>query len=581
MIRKITLTLESPFMLGGSEAVDAGLDAKTMMTADDRAMMAGTALKGLIKDAAVRLKEAGYSGPNITALFGEKSAKGSKNEPRRGRLHFSDLIATDVFDRTVTTRIGINPETGSAKEGALLVAELAAPPRTHVELNGLMHYTGVLDENWIKDALACIEYVGQWRHIGFGKLVKADLLDPDPIPLAEYTPPRAEESSYLLVAFDGPFVVSSQRPDGNSYAGDIIIPGGALKGAIADLCVETIGEELSALTFDHGFPVLADAAGDPCGGRTAALPASAVILRDGTKQYARNAMRLPLGPLALSSNAEAMSAAFAIDWKPEDSAWVDERLTRKPIYPERQQRTRASIDGNTGTAKDGNLFSQEAVCPWLEGDSSKRVYWAFRIGGSESDRAKLAQAIGDKYFLLGKLKTGMRAVAWRNGATVVPEVSETDGHITAVITLETPALMTPISDIEQNKGDVRACYQNFFKHLANYINLEDFYATQRQIVGYQAIRYQVSDRRFEPWVLTEAGSTFRVSAPKEKENEFKALLAEWQQSGLPPAQAVPAGTKAWQASPFPRENGYGAVTVTESKASGTDLTYPQSAWWRL
>lgn len=577
MIWSLSLSLRSPFVIGGEETADSRIDARTLMDEGGRAILPGTAVKGLLRDALKSLTEAGYSGPSADDLFGVPSPAGSSDTPHRANLHFGDLIAAQSYEATVISRIRIDGISQTVAEGALFMAELAAPPGTVVTLTGLIHFHGMDDQaelvrQAICDACTCLDSIGQWRHIGFGQVVDWALNDCESLPSGapiiggEEEFDTTDSDVYALVEFTGPFLVAANKLDSNAFSGSVIIPGGVLKGALADEIGSdvSISNALSSLTFNHGFPVHFDES------RSAELvpprvfPRSLAFVKIAEKQLLTDLMRVPRDHELAGQNGAIAAISFRPDWKEAEENFARSAIGGNAPNPARQRRTRAQIDEKTGNAVDRMLFSQEAVCPWTDESIPRPLVWAFRVSGSDTDLQLLCERLGRRAFTIGKLKTIAHIAGWQLIPLPQWPCQEADNRITAVITLTSDALISPFAKILKFDGNIADVYAAYFGQFGCDIQIDNFFASQRFVTGYQAVRFPVDTKHYCPWVVTEAGSTFLLSAPSDGVSKFKELLAEWSRFGLAPDYES-RGNPAWQEVPFPRENGYGAVIVSRPK----------------
>ncbi len=582
-IATLTLTLRSPFLIGGEERQSSAIDAVTMRDANgERAIVPGSVIKGVLRDALLGLAALGHKGVGDRAncWFGAGSDAEGGNEPRRGGLAFGDLISTDPIptDPSFYARVAIESDTGSAQEGALQFIDLPWPVGTPVRFSGAIHgERALLDDDaiaLIKQALDAVPAIGSMRGIGFGRWSGFEI---EPVAPPEPLPPvnlDTGQDLLLRVRFDGPFVVASERPDDNSFAGSEVVPGAALKGAIADRIKQDAAAlaRLSRITIRHGYPVACAA---PAGaGTPAVLPASLAMVPGARKRgvAAQPGETLPPAIIDMMPHAddvlidrgggEIVPLHFATDWKPGDADAVFAAMAKangwQTPVPRRDQRTRAAIDGARGTARAGQLFAIEAVAPVdVEGNA---LDWEFRLCGNPADLRALAADLGALSLTLGKLKTGARVVhADVADAPPAPLVTTREDRAVATICLSTPAILTRLARIEEAGGDIADAYAGYFADQLPGLRLDRFFASQRLRTGYQALRFKSSNERFEPWVATEPGAIFQVSVPSDQRSELEALVQDWARHGLPPDGET--GDNAWETVPLARENGFGAIAT--------------------
>ena len=97
--------------------------------------------------------------------------------------------------------------------------------------------------------------------------------------------------------------------------------------------------------------------------------------------------------------------------------------------------------------------------------------------------------------------------------------------------------------------------------------LESFFASQRYAGGYLARRRRAYGKeRYHPFLVTEAGSIFRLSGVT---GDRLALVAELCSRGLP-AATVGGQEATWENCPYLRENGYGHISANHL-GGGTKL----------
>lgn len=580
MIARLTLTLRSPFLIGGEQELSAGLDAVLLRNALGKPIIPGTAIKGLLRDALMSLSQLGHPLATvaiITRWFGQSSIK--DNEPSPGTLFVGDLAAANEGEAKggQYSRVAINEDTGSALDGALQVIELPWPVGAEVRFSGDIYSAGGrLDDDEAKLlnlALEAILALGSMRGMGFGRITSRTLEWKDEATETNAVTAMQEGSDLLLlVRFGGPFVVASERPDHNSFVGSDLVPGGALKGAIA----ERIGDDpaanavLSAVTVHHGYPVpetqlskAEDFAPRPI--------ARSIAILQGTKTDVPPMIDLidhATVPLLYGKAMQGFAPlALAPDWKSSAAEAVETALAEKNDFlnaldarPRRERRTRAAIDSKTGTALERQLFSHDAVSPVadkIQAGATKpdELVWAFRITGTPGELEAFNQLVAGLRFSLGKLDT---AAMISERCWVPPRALRNIGN-KVVITLATPAILNTFAQLTAADGSIAEAYQAHFTSIDPGLTVDRFFASQKLITGYQAIRFRSNQDCFEPWVRTEVGSTFLLTLDpaRSKAGSLKALVEGWVRHGLPAAGAV----DAWRSHPYPRENGYGQIVV--------------------
>lgn len=583
-IATVTLKLRSPFLIGGEERQSSAIDAITMRDAGgNHAIVPGSVVKGVLRDALGGLAALGHPGVGDlpSRWLGTGSDMAGGNRPERGRLAFGDLVSTEAIptDPAFYARVAIDSTTGSAQEGALQLIDLPWPVGKVVTFTGAVHgERALLDDAAIalmKQAFLAIPAIGSMRGIGFGRLVCFDIERhagaPETLPVVA---PVEGQELLLRLRFDGPFVIASERPDDNSFSGSEVVPGAALKGAIADRMDGNAAALalLSAITIHHGYPVRREA---PAGGGAAmVLPASLAMVPgakkrgiaarpgDVTPPVIVDMMAYPDDVLIDRGSGETVALQFATDWKPGDADAVFAAIAKangwQTLVPRRDQRTRAAIHGARGTARAGQLFAIEAVAPVDTGGDA--LDWEFRLCGEPAHLRSLVADLGVLSLTMGKLKTGARVVA----VTIAdprpaPPVTISHDRAVATICLTTAAILTRLARIDAAGGDIAAAYAGYFADQQPAVRLDRFFACQHLLTGYQAMRFRSSDSRFEPWVATGPGAIFRVSVPLHQRSVLEALVLDWSRHGLPPDGET--GDNPWETIPMARENGFGAIAT--------------------
>lgn len=624
----LSLTLRSPFLIRATRTDSIVLDAAQLRRSDSdrRPVLPGSLVRGLLRDALWTLLTKGVrlglpatapddlhdlvgtllgvpsdrrprdifaekaSGPGHgtrTIVRSDSAAWRVDNEPdRRTLLKIDDLIAAQVpADEGRLTRIQVDPDLGAVQEGHLQVVELPFPLGTEVTFTGTvtLYATARTDaatvETLLTRALPLIRAVGGFKSAGFGEVVRADLRSngsetatapalPGGARLPAGLDSDADTVLELVYALDRPFVVNSRQRGGNAFEGDPIIPGAVVKGALAnrlqDLGASTaeLRQLLAAVGFGHAVPVPADQthAGAP---RPRTIPLSLVRI-DGR-----------LHDLLADPDALADPAAvpiFQVDWKDGPRAEANRRFGQPDPPPQTEARTRTAICYEHGAAKwdsateTGQLFTEIAVVP----DAHR---WVGRLAvPAGTDRAGLAQllaCLADGVPRIGKTEAIVSLATPPHVLPpdpVAPTRRLSDGRPAWAVVLQTDALINDLDALRASDGDVAADYTRYWADQG--FDLIDWYAAQRLYGGYLALRYPQRPDRYEPYLVTEAGSAFLLAARPDSADP-EARLRRFCRFGLP--LAAPFAQADWQTCPFLPENGFGAVRV------GTDPTADPTA----
>lgn len=583
---KLAVSATGPILTTGLEARTWGVDNTSLRTPDGtRAILPGTLLHGNVVHVLEAMREAmQFAG---SALLGEldsvlgwlgrgtqdardDQAVGADLTPKRRSIRFGDLELEQGKSGATINRIMIDERTGSVRRGMLQT--LDSPLGVGEEgvfsgplLMGLSDTDAMIAERWIRNALGLVPALGAIKGAGFGRCVFNLERAPLSVLVAAKTAPALPASAtegrvrYQLT-FDGPFLVASEAISGNIFRGATVVPGAAVKGALADMLERRgikahVDAALDSMIFRHARPAKSG------GMRPRAIPLSIYAVQPfDNKLY---------DALARSPEEQSRAVAFQPDWKPGSGEEAKARKmyghTFEPAYT---VRTRTAISA-TGAAQTSQLFTHVAVKP--EGYT-----WIGEIERGAADQGQFEQILAilrDGLDGIGKTKAAA-TVELRDAAPRKAEAIErgTDGTETWRIVLETDALMHGPDDVHVHAevADLRERlhlhYRDYFAHAVtvsssrtvtpNQITLTAF-ASQRWVGGYQARRFPHHHDRYYPQLLTEAGSVFLLSLPPGCDVAMRALAA----NGLPLPASVPSAVRQHQRSAFNPENGYGEVTI--------------------
>lgn len=565
----VMLTLRSPFLMRALHGARFGVGAAQLRDEDGTPIMPADQLRGVFRHA-LRELCAATGGRAIDAallrrLFGAKSREhdetGEHDRPDRALLIFSDLRAASLTGGSSgeVTRIAIDDETGAARTGHILVSELVAPMGTEVAFAGTI--VGLLADGEVetvaaalRKALPLITAIGAAKSAGFGEV----LAESSRIAIAADRPLTLPAGGAVAPArfafrltFDRPILVDAWQADPNMSVGAAIVPGAALKGALARKLM-LVGEDpengpysaaLAALVVSHAFPETAD-------GRIAGLPLplSLVAGKGGDGVVIGDALGLPPGRGAMIAGR---AATFQPDWKPAWFAAAREALGHPP-FDEPANLARAHVEiGDDRVAVDGALFTLVARSTRLGG---RPRGWCMTLDFTGIDDAA-ARAV-----LLGLFRDGLDAIGRTGASATVADLpgGETPaiepladcGNRFAVV-LRTPAVLTDAAP----GTPAQAAYETYWRQTLPAARLVDFFAAQRLAGGYLAMRRRAyGPQRYQPFVLTEPGSVFLL------EGEIAGDLARLARTGLP---VPPLGGRPvdWRTCPFMPENGFGAIDV--------------------
>jgi RAMP superfamily len=600
--------VRSPFIFAGLDPCAVGVDTSALRNEDKLPVLPGDHLKGLLRQALetielvekehrvspqpVALTSAGLFGPPFDRDADDKRAGADRFAPRRGLLLFGDLTAKEMLlpggqrkdiEKSKTseiTRIEIDDDTGVVARGMLQVIELAAPLAAVAEFTGEALFYGTDEEAKsvaarLGKALRLIPYFGGLRSAGFGEHVAEDsclslAASEDIVPTGTFA--DSGERFTVTGTFDRPFLVAAHRLADNVSEGSEIIPGGAIKGAIAnmlaraDICTEVDaphGEVLSRMRISHAFPL--DKTEQVELGRS--LPLSA-MLDPLTKNYRCAFEGLP----GLIDNR---CADFQPDWKPADLCKFANKVGRPSADLPRLARGHTKIDSETGVATDQALFVEVARGVLLS--PGKRRLFRFTVDFRELERDdKFADAIRD---IKAILSTGVDAVGKTNARFVTREIqkalaqSRTSTKRRWRLLLETPGILADADGEHANSNgtprEIGEQLRDYFETLVPGAKLKGLYTQRRYAGGYPALRRPPGGgvAGYRPFSLFVEGTAFLLEADEANAPSVEAVLAELEQTGLPAKRWNACGVLEpfgdWQVNPYLPENGYGAISVED------------------
>ena len=513
----------------------------------------------------------------LAKLFGGASKSNDAGDPEkydlpdRGLLIAGDLSAQADKDVT-TTRIEIDDETGAVKTGALQVMELAAPFGAEVQFRGefLLQALNGVDppavEKLLSLAINLIPAIGAFKSAGFGEVVAGRVTLKEVARIILATGGTAAERMAYRVTFDRPFLVDAVRETDNLFVGSVVVPGAALKGALAaKLALAGVDPErdpewstaLANLRISHAFPENDD-------GRLSRLPlpASLCVYADRDDLEFADGLHEDVG--AREFGERWLAPLYPVDWKDE---YFDE-LSKRARLPHRaapspQPRTHVRIDPGTFVAADQDLFTTVAQGVY-RGDGKKRA-WRIVVdfdGVTQGRRAQLQALIEDGLYAIGrtgacavfeKINSACDAESWgRIRLAMAPAAAPVSGHDDLyALTLITPALLTD----PKEKAKIEEQYKNQIESQTGG-ELLRCYTSRRLAGGYVAMRRRPYGKTYYPFVLTEPGSVFLVRSNAPEKLEHVARF------GLAPVALKDAKPLDWRNCPYLPENGYGEVAFS-------------------
>jgi hypothetical protein len=419
--------------------------------------------------------------------------------------------------------------------------------------------------------------IGAFRNIGFGQVSEVGVsVRPGRGPAnhnagaAAFVAGGNAGPRGLLLAFTQPLAVGNRRINGNTFESSDVIPGAAIKAALAKSFKERLGrvpEWFDALRISHALP----AAGHK---RPAPLPLSLVAGKDAQNtDCIWDLAHSDAAPLDANHHA----AAFQLDWKPDKFNKADADSKRGWGNTQRYLRVRTAIE--SGRAKDKSLFAYEAVVAAANGDgpNASITQWMATLDlPMQFDNAAHWQEIFTAFTTaplgpIGKTDAFCEAQLLPSTPVVWPSQLPLAGQLEVRLQLITPALLTSTHSVLNNTSSAPAnlqqVYQTAFEQIAeatapgmaNALTLKRFFATQ-QMAGGDYLHKRFNGGAYLPYVLTQPGSVF-VFVVNEHANATE-LLGLWQRHGLPSTADVRQHHGGdWRSNPYLPQNGYGEVVV--------------------
>jgi hypothetical protein len=141
---------------------------------------------------------------------------------------------------------------------------------------------------------------------------------------------------------------------------------------------------------------------------------------------------------------------------------------------------------------------------------------------------------------------------------------------TWTITLQTPALLIDPDKPLHGENELRAEYARVWDELSGgSLSLDSkAYFQSCSLAGGEYFRRRFSKDRdlYKPYLLTDAGSTFRLKPVSGREADAAACIEKWMLKGLPLSTSVcefygipDAPSEMWRHCPYLPENGYGEI----------------------
>ncbi|MEM9733165.1 MAG: RAMP superfamily CRISPR-associated protein [Pseudomonadota bacterium] len=578
----VKLCLKSPFLFQGLTNARLGIDSAYLRDEKDMPLIPDTQIRGVLRHACTTLAKATdgavINHQEIDALFGQSSDAGDPEAgtdmPLRACAIFSDLTASIPPQNGHTTRIEIDDEKGRVKDGALQVIELAYPFGQKVVFEGslIVRHKPGLDadrvEKALNKALALIPCIGSLKSVGFGEVIaEENALEKQPRNTFSLKPtmtdrPFGSDRKLCEMTLDRPLLVNASRIAENVFQSDSIIPGAAIKGALAQRLAFAgmntddggpLATALAALRLSHAFPVAVTSKGiQPL---DHALPASLQVVKsaDGALRF-HDAITLPKGEACLIGG---QLPDFAASAKDRVQAQVRDLLGMGVLETPSLNRTHVMIGPDTWSAVDGKLYVTRRRSHRSANGSDQIWTFTADFGAVEDEGAKALLCAALTGPLDGLGRSASTATIHQSDLTEDLPTAEAllkQDHLD--IRLLSPAILT---DPQMEHADnIWHAHARYFEDNLDGTELFNQFASRELVGGYVAVRHRPYGRgTYYPYVVTRPGSVFRLRLPSEAAARAMAHALRY---GLP-VPPLNGHKTTWKTCGYQPENGYGAIAL--------------------
>jgi CRISPR/Cas system CSM-associated protein Csm3 (group 7 of RAMP superfamily) len=549
----MSIAVRSPFSFADVDGAGIGIDTPALRDAQKTPLLPADHLKGLMREAYRALPQTVRSTlPHCdeNKLFGT-AASGPMN-PNRGQLLFADLKQHEASaGKHSITRIKIDEDTGTVEAGMLQVVELVAPLNAVCDFKGNLIWHGTdADAATLRivltKALHLIPYFGGMRSIGYGEHETGQSRISPPVASALRSPTAPHGKAFTVKAhFDRPIAVDVEQVADNVFKGGSVVPGSALKGALANMLElshgaplpKALADTLTATRISHAFPTRDGGMLDQ------ALPFSVVLF-----DQKDNSHRNELGREDPGYDAQSKTCGlFLPDMKPEQENKLAKKLNRLPSNFKTYALGHTAIDRNLGSAENGKLHVLLAL------DTQENSY-SFTI--NLPDEGPEARTI------LETLAAGLDSVGKSNARLSCVPIADPKGATSSSspppdrlrILLETPTpLVIPHPQSHDTLDQLLPRYFNLHG-----LELEDAFIRHVIKGGYAA---RSTGAAYRPVRLIKAGSCFQFKPTQQAFDTLQNLL----ETGLPLMAQKADGSLVpqpdWRDCVFQPQNGFGAFSL--------------------
>ena len=592
----LTLSVQGPVLTRSSSIGALGVDApmavgtvfnKSTGNVEKRYYLPGRLIKGLLREAWEELGTVpGFRYSEYAATWlGLGSAPESTEDaeadvPRRGRLTFGDFadFQTCSSVHSLRYRVQIDEDRGAAGNAMLQIIDSPYAPFDTVEFRGEIRWLTTAESevselaDAIRRGLSWIRAVGGIRTSGFGQV-----LEVVGEPVVERLSPVVslrKPSWSLRLRFHEPLILSKRRISNNLFESEDILPGAAIKGAIAGMIerdpasFRELKDELHKVRFTHAFPAIA---GHP---RPSQIPLSIIEfpkqIVPGQKDQESELRDIigedTIGEDGPSSLPWGRAGKFDIDWK-EDT---HKRVNVTYQWPEipTELRVRTAIDSSIGKARENALFAWQMLVPH-DLKLKQDFEWVSNVeisGLSAQARRQLECLIRFGIEPLGKTRSLASAIL---DDAPIPNVKAAASY---VVVLQTPALLLNPEPLigSSSQTELESEYRRAWSELSdNSLDLVNYFQRCSLTGGkYFQKRFHFKRSVYKPYLLCDAGSAFLLKPVQGRETDALACLRQWATRGIPLSAAIRGfyeipdeESSRWKHCPYVPENGYGEVSI--------------------
>lgn len=502
------------------------------------------------------------------------------NQPQRAGLRSSDSwIAKEETEASTLHRIKIDKETGVVGKGMLQTLTAPHPVGKKVVYSGWFEVT--TNEEKLQDlhdkinkGFRFIPALGAFKGVGFGRILDIEVSSAVACKIDSKI--EIEDASFSIeLTLDRPICFAKPHPaDSNRFESSDSIPGGAIKGAIAnrikqlnDSSFDSLLDNLENIRFTHAHPCLAKNTKKQ---RASAIPLSLYFASYGDKDRCYDASNESTDTTLQHGNIR-----FQSDWKQKHYDAIDPHVftfnekddTKKPKH---SLRVRTRIDAATNASKDEALFSVDAL------HVDKHIWLAnISLEAFEGDLLNELKVALQTVLSLGLNSLGKTRAQTSNISIAEPKpfVLKHDNELlknnqVRILLQSDTLLFEDDLNVSATNGAtaLKKAYHDSWDKLSNHsLKLNNYFAQQSLYGGdYYWRRFCANDEIYNPLIVTKAGSIFIFDVINGKENEAKEILSQWEKKGI----SLPDKSLSdWHKNPLVANNGYGEVSISPQTKS--------------